>query len=408
MLTIELMKRMWPAGDSKFPGLRQAIVDAAPAVFGRYGIDSPLLVAHLMAQLSEECGAGTEVVESLCYTTPERIRKVWPSRFPTVASAIPYLRSERKLADKVYNGRMGNAVGSDDGYNFRGRGPSQTTGREGYERLGRLLGVDLIGDPDWILRKENFLLAGVADYVACGCLPFARRDDIEGETHHLNGGLTNLAERKRWLARWKAALEVEAGAPAAAADGVLRYGASGYEVEALQRRLVELGYSVGRVDSQFGRATRTAVRAFQDDRALACSGEVDGATREALKRDLPKPVAEARANATAEDLKAAGSATVRTAEQVSWWGKLAGVVTFGGAGAHEGAQKLGLLSNVQETVDQVSTIRSLSDSVADLAGWAAQYWWVGVGVAGFIAWKFGHEIVEQRLADHRAGANMRL
>lgn len=172
MLTIDILIRMWPFGDSKIPGLRQAIVDAAPAVFGRYGIDSPLMVAHLMAQLGEECDAGTEVVESFTYTTPERIRKVWPSRFPTLASAIPYLRSERKLADKVHNGQMGNAVADD------------RPGR--YERLGRLLGVDLIGDPDWILGLGRAGLDRSLDLgfhhrlITSGRLPPDESDDVWG------------------------------------------------------------------------------------------------------------------------------------------------------------------------------------------------------------------------------------
>jgi putative chitinase len=60
--------------------------------------------------------------------------QIWPSRFPTMASAQPYAGNPRALANKVCDGRMGNAVGSDDGWHFRGRGGSQTTGREGYER----------------------------------------------------------------------------------------------------------------------------------------------------------------------------------------------------------------------------------------------------------------------------------
>src|SRR6266516_4516276 len=118
------INRLWPNGDQKIPGLRAGIIATAPAVFQKYGIDTPLLIAHVMAQISHECGAGHDVVENLNYTA-SRMTQVWPSRFPTVSSAVPYANNPKALANKVYNGRMGNRAGSDDGWNFRGRGGSQ-------------------------------------------------------------------------------------------------------------------------------------------------------------------------------------------------------------------------------------------------------------------------------------------
>jgi hypothetical protein len=38
---------------------------AAPTVFAKYGLASDRVVAQAMAQFSEECGAGTELVEDL-------------------------------------------------------------------------------------------------------------------------------------------------------------------------------------------------------------------------------------------------------------------------------------------------------------------------------------------------------
>jgi putative chitinase len=210
-----VLKRLWPHGDQKIPGLVMAIGAAAGEVFARYGIDRPLLVAHVMAQISHECGAGRDVVENLNYTAA-RMMQVWPKRFPTLASAAPYAGNPRALANKVYNGRMGNRAGSDDGWIFRGRGAAQTTGREGYQRLSKATGLDVVGDPDLVLSPDHFLECGVADFVNCGCLPFALADDVTGVTRRLNGGTIGLAERKAWLAAWKTALGHGAGAPATA------------------------------------------------------------------------------------------------------------------------------------------------------------------------------------------------
>lgn len=197
--------RLWPLGDQKIAGLRAGITASAPAVFATHGITTPLLVAHLMAQISHECGAGRDVVENLNYAAA-RMMQVWPSRFPSMASAQPYAGNPRALANKVYNGRMGNAVGTDDGWTFRGRGAAQTTGREGYQRLAKATGLDVVNHPDLVNDVRYFLACGVADFIACGCLPFAARDDVLNVTRRLNGGAIGLAQRRQWLAKWKAAL----------------------------------------------------------------------------------------------------------------------------------------------------------------------------------------------------------
>lgn len=207
--------RLWPNGDQKIPGLRAGMIETAGSVFLRYSINSKLVLAHVMAQISHECGAGHDVVENLNYTA-SRMMQVWPSRFPTWASAEPYAGNPRALANKVYNGRMGNVTGTDDGWNFRGRGGSQTTGREGYQLLKTRTGLDLTNHPDMVNDPKYFLECAVADFIICGCLPFAQRDDIGGVTKHLNGGYIGLDQRKAWLVNWKAA-NVElpaAGTPA--------------------------------------------------------------------------------------------------------------------------------------------------------------------------------------------------
>jgi putative chitinase len=201
----EALSRLWPHGDEKISGLRAGIIAGAPAVFAKYGITTPLLAAHVMAQISHECGAGHDVVENLNYTAG-RMMQVWPSRFPSMASAQPYAGNPRALANKVYNGRMGNAAGSDDGWNFRGRGASQTTGREGYARLAKATGLDVLNHPDLVNDPAHFLECGVADFIVCGCLPFAKANDVLGVTRRLNGGTVGLAQRQVWLAKWKAAL----------------------------------------------------------------------------------------------------------------------------------------------------------------------------------------------------------
>jgi putative chitinase len=68
MAFINTLYNLWPNGDQKIPGLRDGIAASAEAVFAKYGITSPLLIAHVMVQISRECGAGHDVVANLNYS----------------------------------------------------------------------------------------------------------------------------------------------------------------------------------------------------------------------------------------------------------------------------------------------------------------------------------------------------
>lgn len=206
MLTLELLQRMWPHGDSHVTGLVEAIASQAPDVFPRYGIDSDLVVAHFMAQWSEECGAGIEVTENMNYSA-QGLMRTWPTRFGR-DRANKFAHNPQMIAEAVYGGRMGNAPPpSHDGWDFRGRGLSQLTGRENYERVGEALKLDLADEPDLANDPAHALEVAVYDTVqVCHCLEPARGDDVVAVTRALNGGLIGLPDRRAWLKRWKVAL----------------------------------------------------------------------------------------------------------------------------------------------------------------------------------------------------------
>jgi putative chitinase len=272
MLTLDVMRQMWPHGDDTVEGLIEGVAAAAPTVFPKYGLTSDLLIAHAMAQFSHECNAGLEVVENLNYSAQGLIN-TWPSRF-NATNAAEFARNPQKIADQVYNGRMGNQVGTDDGWNFRGRGGSQVTGRDGYTALAQKIGFDVVNNPDLVNNPANFLECAVADFVICGCLPFAVADDVNGVTYHLNGGYIGLDDRIAWLGRWKAAL----GGQDPAARGTFW----------VQQSLNRLGAEPPlTADGSFGPLTAGAVTNFQSAHGLPATGKIDDQTVVAIEQALP-------------------------------------------------------------------------------------------------------------------------
>src|SRR6185437_1495291 len=144
--------------------------------------------------------------ENMNYSA-SRLLQVFPTHF-TATLAAKAAHNPQMIAEIAYGGRMGNAPPpATDGYVYRGQGLSQLTGKENYQRLYELAGVDVIDAPQLLVAPETALECAVADFVKlCGCLPYAEKGDVIDTTRHLNGGLNGLAARQQWTARWRQAL----------------------------------------------------------------------------------------------------------------------------------------------------------------------------------------------------------
>jgi putative chitinase len=194
--------KLWPRARV---ALVDGVISTSPEVFLKYKINTPLRIAHFMAQISHESDGGTITEENMNYTTAARIAAVWPSRF-TPATAQAFVKNPKALANKVYNGRMGNQPLSDDGYNFRGRGLLQLTGRESYQHIGALTGLTLVSNPSLVNDPETALEVAACEFVNLKCLPACDADDIRKVTRLVNGGYIGIDSRRNWLAKWKLAL----------------------------------------------------------------------------------------------------------------------------------------------------------------------------------------------------------
>ncbi|PAW51043.1 glycoside hydrolase family 19 [Pseudomonas moraviensis] len=118
----------------------------------RFQIDTPLRVAAFLAQVGHESGRMSRVVENLNYSA-EGLQKTWPSMFDAKLAA-EYARKPERIANAVYNARMGNTAPG-DGWKFRGRGLIQITGKSNYIACGAGLGMDLLTHPELLERPQH-------------------------------------------------------------------------------------------------------------------------------------------------------------------------------------------------------------------------------------------------------------
>ncbi len=162
-------------------------------------------LAHFLAQVCHESNGFNLSEESLFYSTPERLKAVWPKRFPTIEFARGYIKNPQKLANYVYANRNGNGdAASGDGYKFRGRGPIQITGRTNYTAMSKkMFGDDtLVKNLELLLDLKHGLKAAFIYWKDRNCNDCADRDSLTEVTKKINGGTVGLADRKSWYNKW--------------------------------------------------------------------------------------------------------------------------------------------------------------------------------------------------------------
>ncbi len=311
------------------PPLLAAVANGTAAMRSA-GITTPRRFRHFLAQIAHESAGFSTLQENLNFTTPAAMRRAWPSRFKTDASTKPYLRNPQALANKVYGDRMGNRGSTtDDGWLYRGSGFMQTTGREGFLKRGKELGIDLAGNPDLLRNPDTAFKVACQEWKARNCNEPADRNDIEGVTRKINGGINGLADRRKWLAKAEklfpddlavlppgkeVAVPVPPEKPAAMPPAMLGvtfgHGADS-RVLALQKRLDELGYHiVGQLDGIWGNKTVAAIAQFRDANSIrapqlnSTMPWIDQATYDALSSPMAAqaPISPSRSQANTKDI----------------------------------------------------------------------------------------------------------
>jgi len=161
-----------------------------------YKIDTPLRLAHFLAQCHHESNGFRVVEENLNYSA-KGLLKTFPKYF-NEKSAEEYEHNKVRIASRVYANRMGNGnEESQDGWRYRGRGYIQLTGKDNYTAFNDRLPEDIVSNPDLVATKYPMLSA--AWFWDKNKINDVIDDDNEASicdvTKKVNGGLNGLKDR---------------------------------------------------------------------------------------------------------------------------------------------------------------------------------------------------------------------
>jgi putative chitinase len=174
------------------------VITQIPGVMEKFQINTPLRLAHFLAQCGHESGGFRLTKENLNYSA-KGLNGIFKKYFPTLESAKLYERKPEKIANKVYGNRMGNGPeASGDGAKYCGRGYIQLTGKDNYTAFGKSINEDIATNPTWVAEKYALLSAAwffnknklhvMADGGATDAV-------VTSITKRVNGGTIGLADR---------------------------------------------------------------------------------------------------------------------------------------------------------------------------------------------------------------------
>ncbi len=199
--------------DFKLANLKGHIPDSViaqiPDTAAKFGITTPLRLAHFLAQASHESGGFKAVNENLNYSA-DGLKKIFPKYFPGNLSES-YARQPQKIANRVYASRMGNGdETSGDGYRYKGAGFIQLTGKSNYSAFDKFVDDDILANPSLVATK--YALASAAWFFWKNnlwsiCDQGATDQVVAAVTKRVNGAHIGLQDRLKHFKEYWALLK---------------------------------------------------------------------------------------------------------------------------------------------------------------------------------------------------------
>lgn len=200
-ITLDTLKKI-NGKDSKYMA---EVAGCINAVLAKYDINTSLRASHFLAQVMHESAGFGVMTENLNYSA-DGLLKIFPKYF-NAESAASHARNPQMIANRVYSNRLGNGdSASNDGWNYRGRGFIQLTGKDNYTKFAASIGKSLADTVKYLETVEGALASAAWFWKTKNINAKADADDVTGVTKLVNGGTIGLDDRKHKLDIAKSAL----------------------------------------------------------------------------------------------------------------------------------------------------------------------------------------------------------
>ena len=303
-----------------------------------YKITDRREIAYLIANMVPETGRFRAIEENLNYSEKGLIKTFsYYRNRPRLAKR--HARKPEVIANTVYADKnrgprykLGN-IHPGDGWKFRGGGPGQITGRNNHQEFEDATGIPVVEKPELLRVPDTGIQAMCVFWVKNPRLGrYARAGKVAKNRAAYNGGAHGLKLMKSCLSRaHKVAKRLQIAGPIIEHDPnegkgpalpapeimdevdiVLRVGSKGELVKRLQRALNKNQYHAGRVDGDFGKATRNAVAKLKMENDMDTSDRSMPIT--IRQAEDAKPHEAIRENMKMADLRKEGSQQIKNAD----------------------------------------------------------------------------------------------
>ncbi|HCD6632391.1 glycoside hydrolase family 19 protein [Pseudomonas aeruginosa] len=231
LITLEMLNLANPSGLQSY---HESILPILNAYAPIYGIDTPIRIAHFLAQTGHE--SGFKIRQENGNYSAVRMRMIFGCRggqknYITATDSCElgklriklwsqentYANNPVNLLSYVYSDRMGNGnEASQEGYKYRGRGLIQLTGKDTYRRYMNHHNSaipediqDFLSNPDLISTEIRYGIESAFWYcMANNFSAAADKDDLTKTTFIINGGTNGLEDRRTRLNSLKRAMGI--------------------------------------------------------------------------------------------------------------------------------------------------------------------------------------------------------
>lgn len=191
------------AGHNKPNATTQGIADAFNRWAEAHKVSNSKRISQFLANVSHETGGFTKLEESLNYSVDGLLKTFGRHRISEadarrLGRTATRKADQRAIANIVYGGSWGRLnLGNtqpNDGWDYRGSGPGQVTGRANFERVARETGLDVVGNPDLLRTADVGMRAALILWEKWGLNDMADQGRTTDIRKRWNGGSLGLNE----------------------------------------------------------------------------------------------------------------------------------------------------------------------------------------------------------------------